>query len=130
QRVITIHLDETLGLVEEIMRLAEIRHVPVVKGGELVGIVSQRDLLRAMLSSAVNPTLEEQKSFLESVDIQKAMTTEVVTIGADAPVREAARLMLERRIGCLPVLGEKGELVGLLTEADILRYLVEQLPEA
>jgi CBS domain-containing protein len=119
-KVIRISADDTLGTVKEIMELAHVRHLPVVRHGELVGIVSQRDLLRASLSTVMGLPAAEQLRFLEGVKIGEVMSEEPVWIAPDASIREAARIMAERKIGCLPVL-EGNELVGIVTETDVLR---------
>lgn len=127
--IVSISIDETLRLAEDIMTLGEIRHLPVVKGGRLVGVVSQRDLLRASLTSVLEYSKDERESFMESVDIKDAMSRDVVTVGKETPVHEAVKKMLENKIGCLPVVTEEMELIGMVTETDILRCFVEYLDE-
>jgi CBS domain-containing protein len=123
-KVIRISADDSLWTVKEIMELAHVRHLPVVRQGELVGVVSQRDLLRASLSSVMGLPAGEQRLFLEGVKIGDVMSEEPVWIAPDASIREAARIMAERKIGCLPVIGG-GELIGIVTETDVLRYFAE-----
>jgi CBS domain-containing protein len=120
-KVIRISADDTLWTVKEIMELAHVRHLPVVRQGELVGVVSQRDLLRASLSNVMGLPADEQQLFLEGVKIGDVMSEEPVWIAPEANIREAARIMAERKIGCLPVI-EAGELIGIVTETDVLRY--------
>jgi CBS domain-containing protein len=123
-KVIRISADDSLGTVKEIMELAHVRHLPVVRQGELVGIVSQRDLLRASLSNVMGLPAEEQLRFLEGVKIGAVMSEEPVWIAPEASIREAARVMAERKIGCLPVL-DGGELIGIVTETDVLRCFAD-----
>jgi CBS domain-containing protein len=118
-KVIRISADDSLGTVKEIMELAHVRHLPVVRHGELVGIVSQRDLLRASLSNVMGLPADEQQRFLEGVKIGEVMSEAPVWIAPDASIREAARIMAERKIGCLPVI-QDDKLLGLITETDIL----------
>ena len=125
RNVVTISLDERLDLVDEIMSEGSIRHMPVTKGGRLVGVVSQRDLLRARLSSVREYSEEDQERFLHSVDVERVMSREVKFADPDEPVVRAARRMLEAKIGCLPVVDREGDLVGLVTETDVMRCLVE-----
>jgi CBS domain-containing protein len=120
-KVIRISADDSLWTVKEIMELAHVRHLPVVRQGELVGIVSQRDLLRASLSNVMGLPADEQQVFLEGVKIGEVMSEEPIWIAPDASIRDAARIMADRKIGCLPVL-ERGELIGIVTETDILQY--------
>lgn len=129
-KVVSISADDTLRIVEEIMQLGHVRHLPVVRRGELVGVVSQRDLLRASLSNVMGIPRDEQEVFLEGVHIAEVMSKPPVFVGPETPVQEAAGLMAERKIGCLPVVGSDGEVVGIVTETDVLRYLAGlRLPE-
>src|SRR3990172_4807332 len=94
--VVTIAVSERLSTVEDIMTLGRVRHMPVVQGGKLVGVVSQRDLLRASLSN---------------LEIRRVMSAPPITIAPGATVEEAASIMADRKIGCLPVV-EDEKLVG------------------
>ncbi|MBW2580961.1 MAG: CBS domain-containing protein [Deltaproteobacteria bacterium] len=118
--LITLHVDEELSLASDIMNLARIRHLPIVKGDHLVGIISQRDLFKASLASVMGYGYAETRDHLKSVAISEAMVKEVITIKPDADIQEAGRIMLEKKIGCLPVV-QKNRLVGMVTETDILR---------
>ena len=120
--IVTISAGDTLSTVEDIMTLGGLRHMPVVRGGTLVGVVSERDLLRASLSNLTGFGHEERRAFLQVVEIARVMSTPPVIISPDADIGQAARLLAEKRIGCLPVV-EEGKLVGLLTETDVLRYI-------
>lgn len=121
EKIVTIGASDRLSTVEDIMTLGRVRHMPVVQGGRLVGVVSERDLLRASLSNLTGFDVEERRAFLNGVEIARVMSAPPVVIEAEALVEEAALMMAERRIGCLPVM--EGEvLVGLLTETDLLRY--------
>lgn len=120
-KVVSISADDTLRIVGEIMELGRVRHLPVVRAGKLVGVVSQRDLFHASLSNVIGIPRDEQELFLEGVKIGEVMSTPPSWIGPEATVQEAAALMAQRKIGCLPVLdGEK--LVGILTETDVLAH--------
>jgi CBS domain-containing protein len=121
RKVISISADDTLRIVQEIMELGSVRHLPVVRRGELVGVVSQRDLLKASLSNVMGIPAEEQSLFLEGVSIGEVMSTPAVSIEPDADLYEAARLMAEHKIGCLPVT-EGGKLAGIVTETDVLTH--------
>jgi CBS domain-containing protein len=120
--IVTISAGDTLSTVEDIMTLGGLRHIPVVRGGTLVGVVSERDLLRASLSNLTGFGHEERRAFLQVVEIARVMSTPPIVISPDAEIGQAARLLAEKRIGCLPVI-EEGKLVGLLTETDVLRYI-------
>jgi CBS domain-containing protein len=120
-KVVRISADDNLRIVHEIMELGRVRHLPVVRRGELVGVVSQRDLLHASLSNVIGVSADEQNLFLEGVKISNVMSAPVVFVGPDVTIRVAARIMAERKIGCLPVV-EDGEVTGIVTETDLLRY--------
>ena len=119
EKVVTISDGDTLSTVEDIMTLGHVRHMPVVHAGKLVGVVSERDLLRASLSNLTEFGSEQRRAFLTVVEIARVMSTPPIVIESDAGVEEAARVMAENKIGCLPVV-EGGTLVGMLTETDLL----------
>ncbi len=121
EKIVTIGASDRLSTVEDIMTLGRVRHMPVVQGGKLVGVVSERDLLRASLSNLTGFDSSERRAFLNGVEIARVMSAPPVVIEADAPIEHAALVMAERRIGCLPVMDGQ-MLVGLLTETDLLRY--------
>ena len=121
EKIVTIGASDRLSTVEDIMTLGRVRHMPVVQGGKLVGVVSERDLLRASLSNLTGFDSTERRAFLNGVEIARVMSAPPVVIEADAPIEHAALVMAERRIGCLPVMDGQ-MLVGLLTETDLLRY--------
>ena len=104
------------------MTLGGVRHMPVVRGGVLVGVVSERDLLRASLSNLTSFRREERRAFLQVVEITRVMSTPPIVISPEAEIEQAARLLAEKKIGCLPVV-EEGKLIGLLTETDVLRCI-------
>jgi CBS domain-containing protein len=123
--VVTISLDEKLDLVDEIMSSGDIRHMPVTKGGFVVGLVTQRDQLRAKLSSVIDFSEKDRKELLETTDVEKVMVKDVKLADPNEPVVHAAKRMLEMKIGCLPVVNNDRELLGIITETDVMRYFVE-----
>jgi len=120
----TLGRNETLDLAESIMNLGRIRHMPVVDDGKIVGIVSQRDLFRSALITALGFGRKTTSALIKTITIKEVMTEHVITISPEATAKEAARVMIDKKIGCLPVV-EDQKLIGLLTETDILRYVVE-----
>ncbi len=119
--VITLGHNDKLTSADDVMRLGRIRHLPVVDGdGMLAGIVSQRDLFHSGLLRALGYGTHARERALESMFVKEAMRSEVVTTTPDTPLAEAAKLMIERQIGCLVVLdGQK--IAGILTEGDFVR---------
>lgn len=128
EKIVTISVGERLSTVQDIMTLGRVRHMPVVHGGKLVGVVSERDLLRASLSNLASFAPEQRRAFLHVVEIARVMSAPPIVIDPDATVEAAALLMAERKIGCLPVVRDE-ELAGLITETDILRHFAGMPPE-
>jgi CBS domain-containing protein len=122
KNVVTISASERLSTVEDIMTLGRVRHMPVVHAGKLVGVVSQRDLLRASLSNLSGHRDDERRAFLHVVEIGRVMSTPPIVVSPDASVGQAAHIMAEKKIGCLPIV-DGDELVGMLTETDILHLV-------
>ena len=118
---VTLESDDVLDLADDIMELGRIRHLPILERGRVVGILSQRDLFRSALVKAMGFKHREQKNLMRTLQVKEVMSRPVVTVSPGVSVKEAARLMMEKKIGCLPVV-EGGSLVGLVTETDILRY--------
>lgn len=116
----TVAPGDRLDLANVVMKLGGIRHLPVVEVGALVGIVSQRDLLSAALSSVLEAGSQEAKA-LRGVLVRDVMTRDPVCVGIKTGVREAAQKMLERQIGCLPVVNDDGALLGIVSETDLIR---------
>lgn len=127
--LVTLASDERLDVASDIMTLGRIRHIPVVRGTEVVGILTQRDLYRAAISSALDLRPAAEREWLAKIPVAEVMTRPVVTAPPDLPVRDAVRLMLERRIGCLPIV-RSGQLVGLVSESDCLALLARLLAPA
>ena len=123
--VVTLTRNDQLSIADDVMRLGRIRHMPVLDEDErLVGIVSQRDLFRGALARALGYGAHAQQKLLGQLLVKEVMTNDPITIGPDAPIADAARLMLERKVGALPVV-EAGRLVGILTEADFVKRCLE-----
>jgi CBS domain-containing protein len=122
----SVRSDERLDFVDDVMALGRVRHMPVVDDGNLVGIVSQRDLLAASLSKVLDFDVKERRTFLRSVDVREVMAGRPITVAPGASLAEAAALLLRHKIGCLPVVGPGGKAVGLVTETDLLRAAYEE----
>ncbi len=116
--------EETLLEAERIMRLARIRHMPIVDDGLLVGILSHRDVVEAALPKRDQDTASRRDRHLRAIPVAEVMREKPWTADPDTTLREAAERMLSFKIGCLPVV-ERGQdglhLVGLVTESDLLR---------
>jgi acetoin utilization protein AcuB len=109
------------------MREEKVRRFPVVnENGKLVGIVSDKDLLYAAPSPATSLSIYELHYLYSRITIEQVMTQDVITVEEDDPLEEAARIMVDNKIGGLPVMRE-GKLVGIITETDIFKTFMEML---
>ncbi|MGE5818468.1 MAG: CBS domain-containing protein [Deltaproteobacteria bacterium] len=118
----TLEVNDVLDLADDLMSMARIRHIPILERGKLIGIVSQRDLFFSALVQTLGLRQREQKDLMKTIRAREVMTRPLITISPGASVKEAARLMAENKIGCLPVVKDK-EFVGIVTETDILDYV-------
>lgn len=117
---VSVKPGDRLDFVDDVMKLGRIRHMPVIDDGKLVGIVSQRDLLAASLSRALEFDPNHRRSFMRSVDVLEVMSANPIAVAPEATLREAARLIITHKIGCLPVVDDAGVTLGLITETDLL----------
>ena len=108
----------------QLMKKENIRRVPVVKDGKLVGIVSDKDLLNASPSQATSLSVWELHYLLSKITVSEVMTKGVIVVSEDTPIEEAARIMADNKIGGLPVMRGSG-VVGIITETDIFRLMLE-----
>jgi CBS domain-containing protein len=114
--------NDSLRTVEERMAAKQLRHLPVLEQGEIVGVVTQRDLFKAAMSSAMGYGEKAQQAYLQSVRVKEIMVYPVVTVSPDTSVAAAADMMINRGIGCLPVVDNQ-QLIGIVTKTDLLRCL-------
>lgn len=126
---ITITPQTTLPEARRLMDEHYVRRLPVIHKGKLVGIVTRGDIREAQASTATALSIYELNYLLDGIPAKEFMTYEPITIAADAPISEAARRMLQNKIGGLPVV-EFGELVGIITETDFCRLLILQQEHA
>ena len=126
--VVCVDQTDNLATVRELMADEHVRHLPVVDGQrDLVGVISERDLLQACRFFDEQTTAAQQRHWLESMKAGDIMTEQVATARADQDVREAAQALFELKIGCLPVTDGEGvgRLAGILTESDFVRLFAE-----
>jgi acetoin utilization protein AcuB len=123
----TIHSDALVRGVVDMMQKRKIRHLPVVdREGHLVGIVTDRNLRQVIFDPAIQDRLGDLAGALNTLTVRDVMTWGVITVRPEAQIREAARVMRERKVGALPVVdGER--VVGMLTETDVLRAFQDVL---
>jgi acetoin utilization protein AcuB len=128
KEVVRVSGTASLREAAELMEIQKIRHLPVVEGDCLMGIVTDRDVRQAMPSRVMSLEHHEFQNLLDKVRVGDIMTTRVVGVSSDVSITKAAGLMCRNKIGCLPVLDEEA-LVGIITESDILRAVAEDEEE-
>lgn len=126
-RPITVTEDTSMYEALRLMRERKIRRLPVLdKAGELMGMVSEKDLLYASPSPATTLSVFEINYLIAQIKVGQLMSRELITVGDDCPLEEAARIMVDHRVSGLPVLHD-GKLVGIITETDLFRIFLELL---
>ena len=119
----TAKANDPLLTVQDLMNEHNFRHVPVVdEEGLLVGLISERDMLRRALTDEDGIPLTMRSELLGVMKVSEVMTDEVQTVEADDTATAAAEMLFENKYGCLPVVDE-GYLIGILTEADFVRHV-------
>jgi acetoin utilization protein AcuB len=108
----------------DLLRKEHIRRAPVVKDGEMIGIISDKDLINASPSSATSLSVWELNYLLSKIMVKDVMTRKVRSVAEDTPIEEAARIMADNKIGGLPVMRGK-EVVGIITETDLFKVFLE-----
>jgi CBS domain-containing protein len=122
--------EATVPAANALMKQHKIRHLPVVEEGRLVGMISRGDLREASITASINADQYELHFMLNKLTVGRLMTRKVFTITPDAFLVHAAELMTDHKIAGLPVVDEKGGVIGIVTESDLLRTLVTKLREA
>lgn len=125
---VVITPDKTVPEAAALIKKGGFRRLPVVRDGSLVGIVTDRDIKEAMPSDATSLSVWELNYLIAKLSIGEIMTKEPITVGDAMPLQTAAKLMLERRVGGLPVVHE-GTLVGIITVTDVLKAFLNREAE-
>ena len=121
--VVTLSEDDDFVSADQIMRLAHVRHLPVLSGNKLVGIVTHRDLIAAQAKLLWSVPRDGQEHAV-TVSVREIMHEDLVTCPAITPADDAIRLMLDRKLGCVLVT-HHGELAGIVTEHDVAKWAFE-----
>ena len=131
-RVVFVRVEDSMETIRDTMEVHGVRHIPVVDNDRVVGVVSRSDVLGFAESqyrtSRVNRAIGDSR--MEETFVASVMTREVVTVRADTPLADAAELLLERRVGCLPVVTAEGSLCGIVTQHDFVKAFAETLRKA
>ncbi len=122
---ITVDVKTGINDALKLLQTHRIRHLPVMDGKRMVGIITDRDIRRVLPSPATSLEIHELHYLLDKLQVGEVMTKKVVTVNPQTTLEEAAKLLLDYRIGGLPVL-EGNELVGIITETDILEAFLEE----
>ncbi len=123
-------VQETDALIDAAMIFSRstVRHLPVLRGKQLVGVITERDVKRFAPGLLSGVSSDQYQQVMESTPLARVMTREMLTVKADQPVSEAVNLLYSKRIGCLPVV-ENNELVGIITTTDMLRLMAQMMKD-
>lgn len=123
----TLRLGDTLDLAAAVLTLSHVRHLPVTDPeGRLQGLVTHRDLLRAWGDIYQMKGTDDDAAYIQ---VDHVMTRNVLSVSPNAPALEAARIIFEEKVGCVPVV-DNDRLVGIITEADFVRMAIQELSDA
>jgi CBS domain-containing protein len=126
QSVISVTSDQTLREATDLLRSKHIRQLPVVDGGRLIGIITDRDIKRATPSILSGVDRDEYDRILEQTKVSQFMTKEPMTLTADTPLKVAVHIFVTQKIGALPIV-DGGKLSGIVTQIDALRAFEKML---
>jgi CBS domain-containing protein len=128
RNVVTLFEEENLAQLRENLSRYHFHHLPVVDNGRLVGMLSQRDMMRATVAGLDGGAAAQSREhrFLEQTFVRDLMATKVITAAASDTIRDAAKRMMERRIGALPVVDADNKLIGIVTENDLVRTIADE----
>jgi CBS domain-containing membrane protein len=121
--VVTVQEDDSLANLLESLKTLRFRHLPVMDGDRLIGLVTETDLLGISSSNLLPHHAAQDRDLQERFRVRDIMVRDVVTITSDTLVQQAARLLLKQRFGCLPVVDESNVLLGILTASDFTKLI-------
>jgi acetoin utilization protein AcuB len=123
-KVITVDVNDSMLEATKVLKENQIRHLPVLRGGKLVGIVTDRDLKRASPSDATSLEAHELLYIIANIKVGEIMTRNPITVPYDFTVEEAAEVLMKNRISGMPVVDKEGKVVGTITQTDIFRVFL------
>ena len=124
KNVITVDVDDSMHDAMKRMKEKNIRMLPVLKKGKLVGVVTDRDLKRASASDATTLDVHELLYLVSKIKVQDVMTKNPITVPQNFTVEETAEVLLKHKISCVPVVDQNGQLVGTITQTDLFRVII------
>ena len=122
--VITVDVNDNMQNAMKLLKQHDISMLPVMKKGRLVGIVTDRDLKKASASDATSLEILELQQLISTIKVKDIMTKEHITIPLDYTVEETAQVLLKHKISGVPVIDNEGDMVGAITQTDIIRLLI------
>jgi len=122
--LIAVDADDAIGYGIKLLEQHNISMLPVVEKGKLIGITTDRDLIRALVSNTIDPEGNETRNLNLAIKIKEIISRDPVTVPLDHTVEETAQLLLKHKISGVPVVNEEGNLVGAITQTDILRVII------
>ena len=126
ENVLTVNVNNNLHEVVDLLKRNKIRHIPVVDGKEVVGIISKTDVNRLTFSSLFDNQEGADEAVLTMLSIAQVMTHKPRLVKSDDPIKDVAEIFSQEEFHALPVIGHDGELVGIVTTTDVIRYMLEQ----
>jgi CBS domain-containing protein len=127
RNIVTLREDDDLFSIQRGMDKYKLRHLPVVNGDKLVGLITHRDVMRFTHSSSEDDDIDQAIDLMKQEEsfVADIMKRDVKTVGRDTPLKRAAQMLVENHYGCLPVVDEDNKLVGIITEFDFTRMAAE-----
>ncbi|MEM0938928.1 MAG: CBS domain-containing protein [Bacteroidota bacterium] len=122
--VITVQINESLHRVNDTFKKKSIRHLPVVVDDELVGILSQTDILRISFGNTFGDQNEGDEAIFDMLSINQVMKHSPITVSSEVTIKDVAKILAKKEFHALPVVDEK-KLVGIVTTTDIINYFIE-----
>lgn len=125
ESLVTVNLNDDLRKVKGIFAKGKFRHLPVMDGEKLVGMVSKNDIMRLSFGQVFDNQGDADEAVLDMLSIDQIMTHNITSIESDATVRDAAEIFVSSKFHSLPVMSE-GKVVGIVTSTDIIKYMLDQ----
>jgi CBS-domain-containing membrane protein len=126
--VVTLEESDRLSNLLESLQALRFRHLPVTDDGRLIGLLTERDLLRVSTSNLLPHRAQHDRSLFERFCVRDVMVRDVVTVSPETPIAVAGQLMLDKRLGCLPVVNASNDLLGIVTSSDFVRAMTKAAP--
>jgi len=126
KKIVTVELEDTMATVKEIFDNLKFHHLLVIESGKLIGVVSDRDLLKALSPNIGTISATERDEATLNKKVYQVMSRKPITLHPEEPVGKAVELFNKHRISCVPIVDEKFRPVGILTWRDILRAIVKK----